>query len=257
MSTPTSAGACSTPASRGWRSEDEAEGQLAARCPGLRHLKQSRRRKRSERSEGDNCSGREAQFGFERRTAASRGATCSPASFALAYGSKLHSWFKHAVLATLVASDNDFGCSRLTSFFSSKLESPSTNSVTLVSSSNAGTRRLLPANRVMYSSRFPDCRVLIRRVRCHSSASFSANAFVSWDLNSNQSLGRRLPSGPQLEISHFLALPSKKEATYPTGSAGCNVRRASCTENSHSAKSSVRPPKLSWRLFAALAFRIA
>ena len=143
-----------------------------------------------------------------------------------------------------VASENDFGWSRLTSFFSSEQESPSTNSVTLVSSSNALTTRLLPAKHVIYSSRSADCGVFIRPTQFHSSMSFSAKALDSWDLNSNQSLGQRLPPGPQPEISNFLYFLPKKEATYPTGSAGCNVRRASWTENSHSPHSSVRPPTL-------------
>ena len=121
---------------------------------------------------------------------------------------------KHAVLAARVASDNNFGCSRLTSFFSSKLESASTNSATLVRSSKSGKKRPLQVNRVLFSPKSPDCRFLIGCIGCHFSASFSANAFDSSDLNSHQSLGRRLPLGPQLEISHLLALPSKNEATY-------------------------------------------
>ena len=136
---------------------------------------------------------------------------------------------KHAVLAARVASDNDFRCSRLTSFFSSKLESPSTNSATLVRprSSKSGRKRALQVNRVLFSPKSPNCRFSIRCIGCHFSAPFSANGFDSSDLNSHQSFGRRLPLGPQLELSHLLALLSKNEATYYTGSAGCNVGRAS------------------------------
>ena len=51
-------------------------------------------------------------------------------------------------------------------------------------------------------------------------------------LEPHQSLGRKLSSGPQLGISHFLAFPSKNEAAYYTGSeaAGCTVRRSSWTD---------------------------